>query len=228
MKLVLALLALALPAAAQADCVILLHGLGRTAASMLVPELALRKAGYDTVALSYPAQSAGIDALAADAVERSLARCNSENPVHFVTHSMGGIILRSYLQDGEISGLGRVVMLAPPNHGSELVDRLDTLEAFEWLNGPAGPQMSTDPDSYVNQLEPVEAEIGIVAGNQSYNPISSDMLPGEDDGTVSVASTRLVEMSDHIILPVTHSFLMNNPEVIEQMLHFLASGEFAR
>jgi pimeloyl-ACP methyl ester carboxylesterase len=213
----------------QNECVILLHGLARTNRSMLKIEKALKAVGYNVFNCNYPSRKQAIELLSETAIEAAIQHCHDNfqpERIHFVTHSMGGILIRFYLAQHDIGHLGRVVMLAPPNAGTELVDRLSGLQLFTLINGPAARQLGTDASSLPKSLGPVDYEVGIIAGNRSLNILYSALIPGENDGKVSTRNTRLEGMADFIVLPYAHSFMMNRPQVIEQTITFLQHGHF--
>ncbi len=213
-----------------AECVVLLHGLARTATSMNKMQKALAADGYETANISYPSRHHDIAALAPLAVEAGLLRCrefDDVDTIHFVTHSLGGILLRAYLEDNDIDELARVVMLGPPNQGSGAVGALGGLPGFDWLNGPAGRELGKDENSVPLQLGPVTFELGVIAGNRSIDPITSAVLDNPDDGRVSVEDTKVEGMNDFIIVTHSHAFMMRMKKVIQLTKTFLKTGCFS-
>jgi pimeloyl-ACP methyl ester carboxylesterase len=188
----------------------------------------LENAGYTAVNYHYPSTTAEIGELAEAAINDALSQCPADARIHFVTHSMGGILVRQYLKHNRIENLGRVVMLGPPNRGSQVVDKLANVPGFKLINGPAGMQLGTGEMSVPNSLGPANFELGVIAGTRSINLILSAMLPDVDDGKVTVENTRLEGMADHLTMPVTHPFMMKNNQVIKQVIYFLRHGAFAR
>lgn len=227
-KLTLLALLIILPASAVADCVVLLHGLGRLSNSMSELESKLAPAGYSVANILYPSRSFPIDVLAEDAIGRGLAQCRDESvgKIHFITHSLGGILLRYYLTGKTIDELGRVVMLGPPNQGSEIVDALLSVPGFGFVGGPAGLALGTGEGSIIDSLGPVGFNLGIIAGSTNINPLGFLIITGPSDSIVSIESTKVLGMHAHKILPVTHTFMMRNNQVIDQAIHYLQTGSF--
>jgi hypothetical protein len=211
-----------------AACVVLLHGLARTSGSMDKLEDALHSEGYQVANVDYPSRKKPIEALAPLAMERGLEECRKSHPekIHFVTHSLGGILVRYYLSKHSIPELGRVVMLGPPNQGSEVVDKFSGIPGYRILNGPAGYELGTDPGSIPNKLGPVTYPVGVIAGTKSINLILSLSFDEPNDGKVSLTRARVAGMTDFITVPASHPFLMRDSEAIRQTLEFLRNGHF--
>jgi hypothetical protein len=226
--ILMATVAISSPAFGAQEEVISLHGLCRTSRSMVQMEHALTEAGYKVRNVDYPSRTARIEKLADDAIGKAVSDCQRDGApkINFVTHSLGGILVRSYLARHTIPNLGRVVMLAPPNQGSEVVDKLGWLFLFKWINGPAGNELGTDTNSTPNKLGAANFPLGIIAGDRSINWINSFLIPGSDDGKVSVERTKLAGMTGHIVIHATHPFIMKNREAIRQTIQFLRTGKF--
>ncbi len=212
----------------SAGNVVLLHGLARTAGSMDSMEKNLSKAGFRVCNIDYPSRKHRIEKLTSEFIVPDIQKCFGDalTPVHFVTHSLGGIIVRQLAAEHQQIKIGRVVMLSPPNQGSEVVDKLGTWGLFEWINGPAGKQLGTTEEAVPNQLGPATFELGIITGNRSINLILSTLIPGPDDGKVSIKNAQLDGMQDFLVVGQTHPFIMANDTVQSQTLHFLQNGHF--
>lgn len=216
----------ALPTVQAKECVIFLHGLARTAGSMKAIANAFEKQGFTAINVSYPSRQHSIETLAPLAIEQGLAECPAESVVHFVTHSLGGILVRYYLQHNEVANLGRVVMLAPPNQGSAVVDTYLNVPGFVKINGPAVKQLGTDDNSVPLQLDRVDFELGVIAGTKSINPILSLSLENPDDGKVSMEKSKVEGMTDFVAVPHSHPYIMKSAAVIEHTLSFINTGRF--
>ncbi len=187
----------------------------------------LEKAGFRVVRFGYRSTSEPIEVLV-DRLEAEVAQCCGEETktVHFVTHSMGGVLVRSYLAQQPQPHQGRVVMLSPPSQGSELVDALADSPFLRSLLGPAGSRLGTDSAAMANQLPPIRFSLGIIAGDRSLNPVGSWLIPGPDDGKVSVDRANVEGATDFIVFPATHTFIMNRSDVAEEVVYFLRQGRF--
>ena len=210
------------------ECIILIHGLARTSRCMNKAASLLSTYGYNIINVNYPSRKLEISQLVKLHIHPVIEKCETEGykKIHFLTHSMGGIILRHYLSSDNIQNLGRTVMLSPPNQGSEIVDKLGSLPIFYLLNGPAGRQLGTDKDSVPRQLGSFNFDAGIITGYKTINPLLSLLIPGKNDGKVSVERARIKGMKDFLIVPSTHSFIMQRTHVIHQALYFIQNGCF--
>lgn len=225
----LSLLSFSCAVAHAGECVVLLHGLARTSMSMNKMQRELDEAGYRTANIDYPSRDHTVEELAETAVADGLQACRKYDDVqriHFVTHSLGGILVRQYLSLHEIAELGRVVMLGPPNKGSAAVDELADVPGFDWLNGPAGRQLGKGEESVPLKLGPATFEVGVIAGNRTIDPITSAVLEDPDDGRVSVEDTKLEGMADFVVVDHSHAFMMRMARTIELTKSFLRSGRF--
>lgn len=227
-RLLCAVLLLVSASAGAAEAVITLHGLARSERAMKPLADHLAAQGYVATNLDYPSTSATVEQLVTEHLAPAVAEHADAERLHFITHSMGGILVRQLIATQRPANLGRVVMIAPPNAGSELVDRLGGLAPFRWINGPAGLQLGTGADSLPNRLGAADYPLGVIAGVRSFNPLYSWLIPGDDDGKVSVERAKLDGMSDFIALKRTHTFIQQGQDTAEQAAHFLRHGRFRR
>ena len=207
------------------DSVVLLHGLGRTPWSFLLTRRRLAAAGFRAVGIRYPSRRRPIEDLARVVAARLPAV--SDGRLHFLTHSLGGIIVRQLLGQARPENLGRVVMLCPPNQGSRLAERLRPNPLFRFATGPAGQQLGAANEGPIADLGPVDFETGIITGVRRANPLRR-LIRGESDGKVAVDEAKVDGMADFLVVPCGHTFIMNDPTVMDQAIHFFRHGRFAR
>ena len=223
------------------ECVILLHGLGRTNQSMGRMQKALARAGFHTVNLDYPSRKQSIEQLAQNHIPKAVSHCREfhSDKTHFVTHSLGGIVARMAFEQQRPDRLGRVVMLSPPNQGSEAADVLQKRWTYRWINGPAGQELSTSPDSTPNRLGPADYPVGIIIGNKQTlfdgwvaslfsGKDGSVVFPGPNDGKISIERAKLTGMTDFMVVPENHTHIMQSEYVQYQTIEFLTHGKFSR
>jgi triacylglycerol lipase len=211
------------------ECVVLLHGLGRTGLSMKPLEWFLERRGYRVVNITYPSLRVPIEKIADHELDLALGRRVPQNAgrVHFVTHSAGGILLRQYLATHRVEDLGRVVMLGPPSHGSEQADRYQRSVLARWLIGPNLPRLGTASDALPQTIGPANFEVGIIAGDRPvFRWHRKDAA--RSDGKISVASTRLTGMADFLVVHHSHTFMIWNRATMRQIGAFLQHGRFPR
>ena len=209
------------------DLVVVLHGMGRTKLSMSWLAGRLEQRGYDVLNFSYPSTRSSVATSTAHLHQELQNQLPARaGRVHFVTHSLGGIVVRAYLKQHPPANLGRVVMLSPPNQGSEVVDKLRDNFLYRLTTGPAGQELGTEKTSTPNALGEVNFPLGVITGDRSFNPLFSSWLSGPDDGKVSVHRAKVSGMADFLVVPHSHSFIMRSSTVAQQVAHFLAHGKF--
>jgi triacylglycerol lipase len=214
--------------AGEPDCVVLLHGLGLRGIFMQRLESALRKDGYRVVNITYPSRKLPFEKLAGEYLPAQLKRHDVARAphLHFVTHSLGSLLVRKLIQNARPANLGRVVMLGPPNHGSVAADRVMRNWLLRKFFGPNLPRLGTSETSIVRSLPPADFEVGIIAGNARINPLFDRALAAAHDGVVTVDSARLAGMRDFLVVPYSHTYMLWRTAVIRQTRTFLREGKF--
>ena len=210
---------------AQCPGVVLLHGIARTSASLKRFERALQATGFATLNIDYASRSKPIAALADD-IHPEVARfAERDAPLHFVAHSMGGLVARAYIAKYRPPRLAGVVMLGTPNGGSEVADLLRGTWLYRSVYGPAGLELTTA--TRTNTRPALDYPVGVIAGNRFIDPVAGLLvLPKPNDGRVSVQSTMLTGMADHIVVKASHTGLPRHAVAIAQTIAFLRDGRF--
>ena len=208
------------------ETVVLLHGLGRSKSSMWLLASRIEAAGFDVMRIGYNSLDAPPERIIASVSQEIDACCKeSPRPVHLVGHSLGGLIIRAYLAENELRTPGRVVLIAPPNAGTPLVDAYRNSWWMD-LAGPTAKSLGTEPDSFPNSLPAADYPVGVIAGVRDARVV--DLIPGDDDGLVPLESTKVAGMIDFVIVESNHAWMRYSQEVARQTIAFLRTGEFLR
>ncbi|ESQ78723.1 triacylglycerol lipase [Asticcacaulis sp. YBE204] len=212
----------------MADKAILIHGLAETPYHMRFIAAAVATAGYEVAQVTYPSTLLPMENLIADHIAPQInALAADGSKLHFVTHSLGGVLLHAFLQGRRLDNLGRVVMQAPGLHGSETLEVFRRNPLFSWLYGPAARQSGTGSDGFATHLpHHVDYEVGIIAGCVSFDLLPLFFVPPPHDGKISVGRTKIAQMTDHIVLPTSHDSMMHDPLALLQTVRFLQQGHF--
>lgn len=206
--------------------VIYLHGIGRTSRSMRPILDAMPKEGFVNIPFEYPSTRVPIEDSASflHSVTESLTDVLK---ISFVVHSMGGLVVRQFLKEHQDPRVHRLVMFGTPNNGAEMADMLKRNFVFRTIYGPAGQQLVTDPGGTIKSLPIPRIEFGVIAGGKGDERGFNPLLPGDDDGTVTVASARLPGAADFLLVPKLHAFLMSDETAIAAAKCFIEHGRFS-
>lgn len=233
-SILLSLIVLASPAWAQnvadkpSDYVVLLHGIGRSQSAMEKMAKDLRSRGYTVLNVNYESRTYDIATLA-ERMHADITAFNADKTrkINFVGHSMGALVVRAYINSHRPENLGRVVAIGSPNKGSEVADFLNNFGLYDSFYGPAGQQLTTGYN-ISQKLGKPDYEVGVIAGDRTIDPLSTLIIPGTDDGKVSIASTHIDGEKDHIVLHANHATMPMNAAVIIETAHFIRYGFFKR
>jgi len=207
------------------ETVVLLHGLGRGNSAMSSLASRLGRSGYQVKLVGYHSLNRELSQILSS-ISSQIDQCclNKDKPVHFVGYSFGGLLIRSYLANNKIKNLGRVVLIGTPNTGSEFVDQHQDRWWIKLL-GPAVTSLGTGKKSFPNSLALPFYPVGIIAGVRN-DASNDDIIPGKDDGLVSVKSTKISGMTDFVEINADHRSMRNNKVVAKQTIEFLRHGRF--
>ena len=210
------------------ECVVLVHGLWRSGFAMRSIASDLEDYGFHTVSIDYPSTEMEIPELTKQYLPDGIQHCKETGAqqIHLVTHSMGGILARQYLQSNTLPEGSKVVMLSPPNQGSKLSEKFGEYWWYQWMTGPAAISLTQKEDGIINRLQAVNEPIGIIAAYREWSLWPESWLPSPNDGTVSVESMQLTEMDDLILINSGHATMRYQDEIQQQIRHFLVKGSF--
>jgi len=208
------------------ELVILIHGIMYSPLIMWKIEKSLTNAGYNTLNFDYASTRWPMDTVTEKLHQEITDKYSKYEKIHFVTHSLGGLVIRAYLDQFGSELEGHLVMIAPPNQGSITAERFEDFALFKWLLGEPGQHLGKDRDDYFKMYPPPRIHFGIIAGGLCNDKGFNPLIPGDDDGTVGVEETRIYGYADFIIIPGLHTTLLWQGEVIRQIITFIEEGKF--
>jgi len=203
--------------------VVLIHGILRSSKSFSTIAARLRESGWAAFPFDYPSSQIGIHE-AADYLNSVVSHLEDLDELDFVCHSMGGLVLRAWFGEHSDPRVKRAVMMGTPNRGAALADMLRKNLIFRAVFGPSGQQLVTDADGVIPKLATPPCEFALIAGARGTPEGWNPLIPGDDDGTVSVDAVRLDGCTDFTTVRALHSLLLKHPQAVEQALHFLEHG----
>ena len=203
--------------------VIIIHGIVRSSKSFSAMQKSLEADGSIVVPFDYPSTRVKISE-SSNYLHSVLESLEGVEQIDFVVHSMGGLLVRSYLKNHRDPRIGKMVMLGVPNLGARMATILKDVTLFNLVFGPAGQELIDDPDGFIAGLPSPDFPFAVIAGARGTPAGFNPLIPGDDDGTVSVDATRLPGAADFMTTPAIHSFLMGDANVIAATRRFLSSG----
>ncbi len=206
--------------------VVLVHGILRGSSSMNKIKIEFIRQGFSVTGFDYTKKDGSIEEIS-DSLHKKIKKF-PKGKIHFVTHSMGAVIVRSYISKYKPRNIGRVVMIAPPNNGSVYAAVLLHLPFFEKIFGRSGMDIAEGENCIVNSLPVPEFEFGVIAGGTGYEIGLNPFLKGDNDGTVLLKETIIEGMADFMQIKGQHSFLLFNNEVISESINFIKNGKFQK
>lgn len=199
--------------------IVLLHGQGRTRLSMVVLGKRFRSAGYQTLNFPYNQTIRSLDEISGQLVE-FIGQKVKTSDYHLIGHSLGNVIIRNAFRKDYPAGLGKIVMLAPPNQPAHLAKRLKKNLIYRLFTGDSGQKLSEE--KFYRDLPIPRVPFGVIAGDKGQSLTFSE----PNDGVVTVGSTKLEGMADWILLHHGHTFIMNCKDTFEHCVRFVESGRF--
>lgn len=211
----------------MAEAIIFIHGMGRKHHSFRKLQKEAKRRGYITYNQTYSSTKQKVEYSSKQYIEKALdsLKVHAPTKVHFVTHSLGGILIRYYLSHYTIKNLGAIAMLAPPNQGSHITERYKNLFWYKTATGVAGQQLGISNNQLLKSLKPINTKLLIIAGSRSSDPWFNSVFDEPHDGKVSVRATKLAEPHKHITVDAGHTFIMNNAEVQKHIFEFLSNAK---